>query len=102
MNMTPPDDRRNLVLVYVPDQLNPADFREIGAAVRRRRPDIETIVMNAERPDPHAVKKAARRPSLIVSQGNLLNFRPQRGKIYAGKSVNKASRLFRLAQSCCS
>ena len=96
MDMMPPDERRNLVLVYVPDQLNPADFREIGAAVRQRRPDIETIVMNAERPDPHAVRKAARWPSLIVSQGNLLNFRPQRGKVYAGKSVNKAMQSKRL------
>lgn len=96
MNKPPPDDRKNLVLVYVPDQLNPADFREIGAVVRQRRPDIDTIVMNAERPDPHAVKKAARWPSLIVSQSNLLNFRPARGKVYAGKSVNKAMQSKRL------
>jgi hypothetical protein len=99
MNMLPPDERRNLVLVYVPDQLDPADFREIGAAVRQRRPDIDTIVMNAERPDPHAVRKAARWPSLIVSQSDLRNFRPQRGKVYAGKPVNKAMQSKRLRDS---
>jgi len=96
MNDQPTSERRNLILVYVPEQVNPQDFRDIGAAVKSRSPEIETIVMNAERPDPHALRKAARSPSLIVSQGTLLNFRPARGKIYSGKSVNKAMQSKRL------
>lgn len=85
-----PDERRNLVLVYRPRQVNPQDFRDIGAAVRERNSNIETIVINAEAPEPQAVRKAGRAPTLIVSQGRLLNFKPVRGRIYAGKGVNKA------------
>ena len=96
MNAPPDNERRNLVLVYLPEQVNPQDFREIGMAVRSRCPEIETVIVNAERPDPHALRKAARSPSLIVSQGTLRNFRPERGKIYAGKAVNKAMQAKRL------
>ncbi|MDH3581880.1 MAG: hypothetical protein OEM91_14805, partial [Hyphomicrobiales bacterium] len=57
---------------------------------------IETFVINAAHPDKQLAKKAARAPSLILSQADLGRFRPQRGKVYAGRAVNKAMQSRRL------
>jgi len=86
---------RNLVLVHTDGYQDVADFQEIAKYVQELAPDIEVFIASNDIPSSTTRRRAARRPTLVFSPGNLLEFRPIRGKIYAGRAIPKLEQLSR-------
>jgi hypothetical protein len=86
---------RNLVLVHTEGYQDVADFQEIARYVQELAPDIEVFVASNDIPSSTTRRRAARRPTLVFSPGNLLEFRPARGKVYAGRAIPKLEQLSR-------
>lgn len=89
----------NLILAYRPKRLDPEDFERIGRRVMERAPDTEVFVVNSETLAAATRRRAARRPTLIVSPTRLVRFRPERGKVYQGGAIGKTEQLSRLADA---
>jgi hypothetical protein len=86
---------RNLILVHTPGYQDVADFHDIARKVRERAPDIEVFIASNTIPSSVTRRQASKLPTLIFSPGNLLEFRPMRGKVYAGSAIPKLEQLSR-------
>jgi len=86
---------RHLVLVHTPGFQDVGDFEEIARKVREFAPDIEVFIAYDEIPSSVTRRRAGRKPTLVVSPGKLIEFRPLRGKIYAGTAIPKLEQLAR-------
>lgn len=86
---------RNLVLVHTPGYQDVEDFQTIATIVSELAPDIEVFIANNNIPSSVTRRRAGQRPTLIFSPGNLLTFRPLRGKVYAGSPVPKVEQIKR-------
>jgi hypothetical protein len=86
---------RHLILVHTPGDQDVRDFDEIGRKVRQLAPDIEVFIATNDLPCSVTRRQAAKRPTLIFSPGQLLQFRPMRGKLYAGTPIPKLEQLAR-------
>lgn len=95
----PPKYERNLVLVHTPTLQARSDFESIKAKLAERAPDIEVFIADNRARNSVTRKQAARRPSLIFSPVALRDFRPLRGKIYAGRAMTKMEEYRRLADA---
>jgi hypothetical protein len=80
---------RNLVLVHSDGWQDVADFHKIKAIVDETAPEIETLVASNDIRSSFSRKRAAARPTLVFSPIRLLEFRPDRGKIYEGQPMSK-------------
>jgi hypothetical protein len=86
---------RNLVLVHSPGYQDVEDLQQIAQAVAEMAPDIEVFVASNGIPSSATRRHASKRPTLVFSPGNLLHFRPLRGKIYAGRPIPKLEQIAR-------
>jgi hypothetical protein len=86
---------RNLVLVHTHGFQDVGDFQAIAGIVQCIAPDIEVFIASNDIPSSTTRRRAGRRPTLVFSPGNLLEFRPVRGKIYAGSAIPKLEQLAR-------
>jgi hypothetical protein len=86
---------RNLILVHTPGYQDVDDFQAIAAIVHELAPDIEVFIANNTIPASLTRRRAGQRPTLVFSPGNLLTFRPLRGKVYAGSPVPKVEQIKR-------
>jgi glutathione synthase/RimK-type ligase-like ATP-grasp enzyme len=86
---------RHLVLVHTPGFQDIQDFEEIAQKVRDLASDIEVFIVNNEIPSSVTRRRAARMPTLVFSPGTLIDFRPLRGKVYAGTAIPKLEQLAR-------
>jgi hypothetical protein len=86
---------RHLVLVHTPGYQDVADFHEIARKVREQAPDIEVLIASNTIASSVTRRQASRLPTLIFSPGNLLEFRPMRGKVYAGSPIPKLEQIAR-------
>ncbi len=87
---------RNLVLVQTPHLQSREEFEAIAAKVRTLAPDIEPYVVNNTIPNSVSRRRMASRPTLVFSPIALRNFRPVRGKVYAGHNYRKMGEVDRL------
>lgn len=87
---------RHLVLVNRPGWQAMEDFEAIKARIESQAPDIEVFIVTTEARHSVQRKKAARRPSLIVSPSPLGEFKPERGRILRGRTIAKDVQLKRL------
>lgn len=87
---------KNLILVRQNGFQSQADFRAITQRVRNLAPDIEPFIVNNSIGNAVTRRKAAGRPSLIVSFQALHRFRPARGRIYQGGYIPKPDQMRRL------
>jgi hypothetical protein len=92
-----PQFERNLVLVHSATLQARSDFETIKAKLAERAPDIEVFIANNRARNSVTRKQAARRPSLIFSPVALVDFKPLRGKVYAGRVLTKMEEYQRLA-----
>jgi hypothetical protein len=90
--MTP---ERHLILVHTPGYQDVADFHDIARKVRERAPDIEVFIASNTIASSVTRRQAVKLPTLIFSPGNLLEFRPMRGKVYAGSPIPKLEQIAR-------
>jgi hypothetical protein len=86
----------NLILVHTPGYQNVGDFQQIAEAVHRLAQDIEVFIVSNTISNSVTRRRAGNRPSLIFSPGHLLEFRPLRGKVYAGSPIPKLEQIVRL------
>ena len=84
---------RNLILVHTRGYQDVRDFQEIAGIAQRLAPDIEVFVASNDIPSSATRRRASKRPTLIFSPGNLLEFRPLRGKVYAGCPIPKLEQI---------
>lgn len=87
---------RNLVLVHTSGLQDVQDFQDIAQHVRELAADIEVFVASNDIPSSVTRRRASRRPSLIFSPCKLFEFRPARGKVYAGLPIPKLEQIARL------
>jgi hypothetical protein len=87
--------QRSLILVHTPGYQHVGDFEEIARRVNTLAPDIEVFIATNTIPSSVTRRRAGKRPTLIFSPGNLLQFRPLRGKIYAGRPIPKLEQIAR-------
>ena len=87
---------RTLVLVHQPTRQDAADFVRIARRIGEIAPDIEVVIVSNETLAAVTRRRAARRPSLVVSPGPLGVFRPARGRLYAGFPMPKDEQIRRL------
>jgi hypothetical protein len=86
---------RHLILVHTVGHQDVRDFDEIARKVRQLAPDIEVFVVSNYIPSSVTRRRAEKRPTLVFSPGVLIDFRPARGKIYAGTAIPKLEQLAR-------
>ena len=86
---------RNLILVHTPGYQDVADFQAIARTVGELAPDIEVFIASNNIVSSATRRIAGRLPTLVFSPGNLLTFRPMRGKIYAGSPIPKLEQIAR-------
>lgn len=86
---------RNLILVHTPGYQDVRDFQEISRTVQDLAPDIGSFIASNDIPSSVTRRRASRLPTLIFSPGNLLEFRPLRGKVYAGSPIPKLEQIAR-------
>jgi hypothetical protein len=86
---------RHLVIVHTPGFQDVRDFDDIARKVQELAPDIEVFIASNDIPSSVTRRRAGRRPTLVFSPGELLSFRPARGRIYAGKAIPKLEQLAR-------
>ena len=87
---------RNLVLVHSQGWQDVGDFHKIKSIVDETAPDIETLIASNDIRSSLTRKRAAARPTLVFSPIRLLEFKPDRGKIYQGRSMSKLEEMRRL------
>ena len=87
---------RHLILVHTPGDQDVRDFEDIGRKVQALAPDIEVFIATNDLPCSVTRRRAARLPTLIFSPGYLMQFRPLRGKLYAGAPIPKLEQIARL------
>jgi hypothetical protein len=86
---------RNLILVHTPGYQDVEDFQAIAQAVQELAPDIEVFIASNNISSSVTRRHASKRPTLVFSPGNLLSFRPLRGKVYAGSPIPKLEQIAR-------
>jgi hypothetical protein len=86
---------RNLVLVHTPELQDVQDFHDIARKVHDLAPDIEVFVASNAIPSSVTRRHAAKRATLVFSPCKLFEFRPARGKIYAGRPIPKLEQIAR-------
>jgi len=87
---------RHLVLAYRPGWQSLEDLSAIARRVREICPEIGTFVLPAAQANSVSRRRAAARPTLVVSTGAMTGFRPLRGRIYQGYPIAKFQQLKRL------
>src|SRR5262245_46383111 len=86
---------RHLILVHTPGDQDVGDFQDIGRTVAQLAPEIEVFIARNDLPNSVTRRRAGTRPTLIFSPGQLLQFRPTRGKLYAGSPIPKLEQVAR-------
>ena len=90
------DDKKNLILVVNREWQDVADFVAIKRHIEEQAPDIEVFIASNDIPSSATRKRAASRPTLIFSPLRLTQFKPARGKVYAGARMSKIDEMRRL------
>jgi hypothetical protein len=86
---------RNLVLVHTHGHQDVQDLQDIAKHVQELATDIEVFIASNEIPSSVTRRRAGRRPSLVFSPCRLFEFRPTRGKVYAGFPIPKLEQIAR-------
>jgi hypothetical protein len=86
---------RNLILVHTPGDQDVQDFQAIVRIIQGLAPDIEVFIASNDIPSSVTRRRASKRPTMIFSPGNLLQFRPLRGRIYSGSPIPKLEQIAR-------
>jgi hypothetical protein len=87
----------SLILVNRATYQEIRDLMEIADLVRAGAPDIDTYIVSDEAENLVTRELAAKKPSLIVSFGEIRRFSPLRGRAYVGRYIPKDRQLIRMA-----
>jgi glutathione synthase/RimK-type ligase-like ATP-grasp enzyme len=87
---------RNLILVHTLHAQARSEYEAIRGKIASRADDIEVFIVNNKMPNSVSRRQAARRPTLVFSPIALQEFKPARGKVYAGRRHTKMEEVQRL------
>jgi hypothetical protein len=90
--VAPPDDKKNLILV-AHEGLDWRDLKEICLEIVKEAPDLAVHLVSTRNTSSVLSREAWSRPTITVSFGDLENFVPARGRIYANRQVTKLDQL---------
>jgi hypothetical protein len=98
---TPPSRRvkRHLILAFRPGWQSLDDLNEIAGYVTEFDPTIRVFILPTTVRNVVTRRIAATKPTLIVSNGRMLVFRPLRGKVYQGWPIPKFEEVRRLREA---
>ena len=88
---------RHLIIAYRPGWQSTEDLGAIRRHVTDIDPTIETFIVPTTERNSVSRRLAAKRPTLVVSNGAIPVFRPLRGKVYQGFPIAKFEELRRLS-----
>ena len=88
---------RNLVLVHSERLQDVSDYEAIRERMAERAPDVEVFIARNARANPVTRRWAVGRPTLVFSPIAITGFRPERGRIVAGRAMPKIEEMRRLA-----
>jgi len=83
-------------MVYVPGAVDVEDFNKIRSRVSAIASNINVYVQKDETPDSSLIDSLAQHPTLVFSPLQLKAFFVNRGRIYAGRPMQKSEQLLRL------
>ncbi len=92
----PSTAEKNLILVQEYGWQSINDFNAIAKLISEIAPDIETFIVNNAISNSVTRKRAAKRPTLVVSFGALRGFNTARGRICQGGYIPKPEQVKRL------
>ena len=90
------DAERHLVLVHSEGWQDINDFHALKRSVEALAPDIKVFIASNDIASSTTRKQASRRPTLVFSPLRLGAFKPDRGKVYAGRPMSKLDEMRRL------
>ena len=87
---------KHLVMVHRPGWQAIEDFAEIRQRLMARAPEITVLIATHNRHDPALEQLAAARPAMVFSPCALNAFMPRRGRVFAGRAIDKPTQLTKL------
>jgi hypothetical protein len=87
---------RTLILVNHPGRQKRQDFEEIRAKIDTLAPEIDVQIVDANQSADELNDGIWQRPSLVVSFGPPMTFRPKRGLVYCCRLIPKFEQLVKL------
>lgn len=87
------DIERHLVLVHSAGWQDVQDFHALKRRIEALAPDIAVFVASNDIASSTTRRQASRRPTLVFSPVRLLQFKPDRGKVYAGQPMSKLAEM---------
>jgi hypothetical protein len=89
----------NLILSYHSGFMGAKDLRKIETIINERAPDISVFITPSNSSSIRTAKRAASRPTLIVSLSPLEGFKPRRGKVHSGQAISKIEQMNLLGEA---
>ncbi len=89
-------DPINLVLVYQPDAVDVEDFKKVGLRVRTVADNLKVYIQKDRAPDKALLDELAEHRTFVFSPMQIDSFYVQRGRVYAGRPMQKSEQLLRL------
>lgn len=89
-------DRVNLVLLYQPGVLDVEDYRKIALRVRAVAENIAVFIHADRTPDATLIERLAKHRTFVFSPTQLQDFIVKRGRVYAGRPMQKSEQMLRL------
>jgi biotin carboxylase len=90
------EERVNLVLVYVPDALDVEDYKKIAERVRAVADNVSVYIHADRTPDAALIERIAKHRTFVFSPMQLEAFMVARGRVHAGRPMQKSEQLLRL------
>lgn len=88
--------KRHLVIGYRPGWQSLDDLNSMAGYVSEFDPTIRTFIVSTTSRNSISRREAAKKPTLVVSNGRMATFHPLRGKVYQGWPIPKLEEVRRL------
>jgi hypothetical protein len=89
-------DRVNLVLLYQPGILDVEDYKKIALRVRAVADNVAVFIHVDRMPDSTLIDRLAKHRTLVFCPTQLQDFMVKRGRVYAGRPMQKSEQMLRL------
>jgi hypothetical protein len=88
---------RNLLILHTPERQGLSDWVQVKQRIEATAPDIEVRIATNGSPNSVTQRWQVRRPSLVFSVCQLLEYKPRGGTVYAAHPMSKLEQIERLA-----
>jgi hypothetical protein len=92
------EPERNLLIVHEPLGQSLSDWLSVKQRIEEKAPDIEIRIATNGAPNSVTRRWQKSRPSLVFSPHELIGYRPNGGRVYAGQLFSKLEQIERLSR----